>query len=117
MIKKPCQCTNPWYVENVQPILAKNPRLCVWCHGTKECEVYPNVDDVTENFGKVDWNKVEENWIENSIGITCECGDTLVVSEGNRACSCGRIYQFTCSLKVNETYFGKIDELLKAVEG
>jgi len=112
-VKVPCPCTYDTHYQSIKPEVIKQPWRCVWCNGAKEVERTVTFDTYSGKFGGIDWDAIGEFGEDIYVSFNCQCGDTISFSEaGYMACSCGRVYRLSTSLKVDETHLGDTGYLI-----
>ena len=115
-VKRPCICNNRWYLEEIEPHLVDSPWLCVWCNGSKEMDEKVSFSKYQGKFKNLNFrNTCYYN--DMFVEIECQCGNRCTfVQDDTIACKCGRVYRLSTSIKVDETYLGRSEQLIKLYE-
>ena len=112
-VKRPYICNNRWYLEEIEPHLIDLPQLCVWCHGKKEIDVQVRFNKYKGKFKNINF-RIADYYNDIFAEIGCQCGNKIAFAENDTiACECGRVYRLSTSIKVDETYLGKIEQLIE----
>lgn len=111
--KNPCYYHDPNGLGSLHPLYVQYPTACPWCKGTLEWDgdvYFESWDGPTKN---VDWDEINNYQSDLFIAFDCICGDNIVFSDTMaKACSCGRVYVFESSLRVDESHIGDTQHLI-----
>lgn len=112
-IKEPCPYHGDGILADMHPLYKQYPSSCPYCHGTLEVDRSIYFEHFDEPASPVDWEKVNMEYCDIAVKIVCPCGDEVFFGESeSNVCSCGRVYTFSTSLKVNEDHVGDTQYLI-----